>query len=177
MARKYLTGDKGLEATLAKLAGKEADRIAKSALGAGLTVIAKAQRKAAPVGKTGAVKASIGKRLESGKRGNSFTAKAGINVGKQSKKPKLTGMNINAPHSHLVALGTAQRSRKTIGGKFSYITKPTEQQLSTGIMPSNPFIKVAYEAANGNAAEAMRKRAEKALAKAALKAAKRTRSN
>jgi hypothetical protein len=170
MARKFLTGDKELEATLRKLADKEADKIARSALGAGLTALAKAEKKAAPVGKTGAVKASIGKRLERKKRSGVIVAKAGINVGKQTKKKQRTG---RAPHSHLVALGTKQRTRKTIGGKFSYITKPTEKQLNTGVMPKNDFIKRAATGATGSVMSAMHKQATKSLARAAAKAAKK----
>ena len=175
MARKILTGDKELEATLKKLADKSADRVARSVLGAGLTVIAKAMRNAAPVGKTGSVKASIGKRNQRNKRKGLFEAKAGVNVGK--KKKQLSTAIATAPHGHLVALGTKPRFRKSIGGRFGYIKNPSQQQLSTGTMPSNPFIKQAYESARGNAAAAMKKRAEKALAREAIKAAKRTRSN
>ena len=175
MARKILTGDKELEATLKELADKAADRVAKSALGAGLNVIRRAIKKAAPVGPTGNLKASIGKRLEKGKRGRAFTAKAGINVGRKTKKEKTTGIMARAPHAHLVALGTQRRSRKTLGGKFANIVNPTSEQLSTGTMPANPFVKQAAASAQGAAAIAMRKQAAKALAREAAKAAKRKR--
>jgi len=170
MARKFLTGDKELEAMLKSLADKAADKIAKSALGAGLTVIRKAIKKAAPVGPTGNLKASIGKRLEKGKRGGVMTAKAGINVGKKTKKEKTTGIMARAPHAHLVALGTQRRSRKTLGGKFATIVNPTPEQLATGTMPANPFVKQAAESAMGAASIAMRKQAAKALAREAAKA-------
>ena len=149
--------------------------MARSTLGAGLTVINKAQRQAAPVGPTGNLKANIGKRNERNKRSGVFEAKTGIGVGKKSTK--LRKGIVNAPHGHLVALGTKPRTRKTIGGKFSYLKNPTQQQLSTGTMPSNPFIKQAYESARGNAQSRMKKAAEKSLAREAAKAAKRTRSN
>lgn len=164
MARAFLTGDKQLEATLKRLADKEADKISRSALGAGLAKVQSAIRKAAPEGETGQLKAAIGKRLEKGKRGGRITAKTGINVGKNIvKKGKF------APHAHLVALGTKARTRQAIGGKFGFISKPTEQQLSTGTMPSNPFVKQAAQSSRSTAIAAMRKRAAKALAKAAAK--------
>lgn len=175
MARKILTGDKELEATLRKLSDKAADRVARNTLGAGLTVINKAQRQAAPVGPTGNLKANIGKRNERNKRSGVFEAKTGVGVGKKSTKIR-KGI-VNAPHGHLVALGSQSRTRKAIGGKFSYLKNPTQQQLSTGTMPSNPFIKQAYESARGTAESRMKKAAEKSLAREAAKAAKRTRSN
>lgn len=159
MARKFLTGVKELEATLRHLADKEADRISKAAINAGLTVVAKAEKRAAPVGKTGALKASIGKRLERKKRSGLVVAKAGINVGKQSKKQTT---KVRAPHSHLVGLGTGPRFRKTKDGR----------QVSTGSMPANPFIRVAAASSRGAVLAAMSKNAAKSLARAAAKAKK-----
>jgi HK97 gp10 family phage protein len=183
MARRYLTGDDAIEAMLKDLAEKEADRIAKSVLGAGLTVISKQMRKDAPKGPTGNLKKSIGKRLERGKRGGNFTAKAGINVGKRkrsradAKGPEtVSGVNVRptAPHAHLVGLGTGPRRRRAIGGSYGgRIKDPTPQQLSTGSMPANPFIREAYRKSQGAMQAAMRKRAVKALERAAAKARKR----
>lgn len=161
-ARMWITGDAELEGKLRHLEMKVADRIAKSCLSAGLTVLARGMKKLAPVGETGALKASIGRRLEKGKRGGVFTAKAGINVGKISSKQAAKDLRriAKAPHSHLVALGTKPRTRKTIGGKFGYIKNPTSQQLSTGSMPSNEFVRIAYLASKSAVAAAMRRRAE-----------------
>lgn len=167
MARAYLTGDKELEATLKRLSDKSADRVARSALGAGLSVLAKAMKKLAPVGKTGNLKQSIGRRLEKGKRGGTIVAKAGVNVGKGAQKKGRT-----APHSHLVVLGTKLRVRERLGGKFAWITHPTPQQLSTGIMPSNPFIRNATQSSKGAVQAAMRKRAAKKLAQEIAKKGK-----
>lgn len=172
MSRKVITGDKELEATLATLADKAADRVAKSALGAALTVAARAMKKAAPIGQTRTLRDSIGKRNERNKRNGIHTAKAGINVGKRKKKPD-AGKVINAPHAHLVALGTQRRQRTKLGGLFAGIKNPTQEQLSTGVMPSNPFIKRAYEASRAVARTAAQRRAAKALAREAAKAAKR----
>ena len=170
MARKILTGDVEIEKTLKQLADKAADRVARNALGAALTVVAKVMKKTAPVGTTGSLKASIGKRNEKGKRRGIYTAKAGINVGKRSKKTEKR----LAPHSHLVALGTKPRFRKSLGGRFAGIANPSQQQLSTGVMPSNDFIKRAYESSREAAQSAMRRRAEKSLARELEKAKKQS---
>lgn len=165
--RQVLTGDKALEATLAMLGGKAGDRVARNALGAGLSKVAKAMKQAAPVGKTGAVKASIGKRNEKKKTGV-MEAKAGINVG---KKTKIKGKF--APHAHLVALGTKRRQRKTIGGRFSYLKNPTPRQLSTGTMPANSFVRMAYESSRSAARTAMTIAAGRSLGRELAKARKK----
>jgi HK97 gp10 family phage protein len=167
MTRTILTGDKEIEKTLAKLADKAGDRVARNALGAGLTKVAKAMKQAAPVGKTGAVKASIGKRNEKSRKGV-FEAKAGVNVG---KKTKIKGKF--APHAHLVALGTKRRQRKAIGGRFSYLKNPTPQQLSTGTMPANSFVRMAYESSRSAARTAMTIAAKRSLGRELAKARKK----
>ena len=183
MARKVLTGDKELEKTLKELGDKAADRVAKSVLNAGLTPVVKEAKKRAP----GSIKNAIGKRNTRDRKGQ-HEAKAGIGVGKRKSIKKSKGSlarqkaiasntSMNAPHAHLVALGTVARKRQRIGGKFSYLNNPSDRQLSTGTMPANPFFRKAYEATKGTAAERMKKQAEKALEREAIKAAKRNRSN
>tara|TARA_R110000822_G_scaffold216828_1_gene351385 strand:- start:2843 stop:3358 length:516 start_codon:yes stop_codon:yes gene_type:complete len=163
MARAILTGVDEIEKTLRKLSDKTGDRVARSALGAGLGEVAKRIKKAAPVGKTKSLQKSIGKRYEKTKRIKYFQAKAGVNVGKQKKTAEGFEKKINAPHAHLVALGTKQRTRKRIGGKFSYIRKPSSKQLSTGTMPSNPFVRTAYNASKNAVMSRMIRKAEQRL--------------
>jgi hypothetical protein len=179
MARKIITGDKELEASLRHMADKSADNVAKAALGGSLSVLTRNIKKAAPVGATGNLKASIGSRFEKGSRQNKgkVRAIAGINVGKRTKKEKAAGSMIRGPHAHLVALGTKARKRKTLGGKFAGIKNPTTDQLSTGVMPSNPFVKNASGQGHAQMLLASQKRAAKALDREAVKAARRTRSN
>lgn len=172
MARKILTGDKELERTLKRLEDKVADRVAKSALGSGLTVMAKAIKQSAPVGNTGALKASVGKRNLRNRRKNIHEAKVGINVGKVSKKQKAEG-TARAPHSHLVGLGTGPRTRKALGGKFAFIRNPTAQQLSAGSMPKNPFVKEAVRSAMGSVSVKMKSQAAKTLSREAARAARK----
>ena len=172
MARQILTGVAEIEKILSGLSDKAGDKIARSALGAGLGLVAKKIKKAAPVGKTKALRNSIGKRFEKRKRPQWFQAKAGVNVGKQKKTAEGFDGRINAPHAHLVALGTSGRKRKRIGGRFSYIRKPTAAQLSTGTMPANPFLKQAYMSAKAEASERMKAKAKERLAKELAKAKK-----
>lgn len=176
MAREILTGHAELERTLAHLADKTADRIARSALGAGVVVLKRAIKKAAPVGPTGSLKAAIGSRNEKTKHDGVHVAKAGTNVGKRSKRRKNRQSGVyetvkqkTAPHAHLVALGTKQRRRKRIGGEFASIRNPTSDQLSTGKMPSNDFVSRATTASTAAVGLAMQKAASKALDRLARK--------
>lgn len=172
MARQYISGIKELEETLKTLSTKGADAVAKAALGGELYVLKRNIKKAAPVGPTGNLAASVHSRFERSRRTGHVTAKAGPNVGKRTQRKRIHG-----PHAHLVALGTKPRTRKRIGGKFAYLRHANEGQRSTGTMPRNRFVR---DAANRSAAEmhaAAVRRAEKALAREAVKAAKRTRSN
>jgi hypothetical protein len=59
-----------------------------------------------------------------------------------------------------------------LGGKFAYIKQPSSQQLSTGTMPENPFLRKAFEAARPETMQRMRDRAAKALEREAAKARK-----
>jgi len=176
MARRVLTGDKEIEATLTALEDKAADKVAIAALGTGISIVAGMMKKMAPVGPTGNLRKNIGRRIVRGKTDGLMRGKAGVNVGKRKVAEKVAysrGAGGNrAPHAHLVALGTGQRHRQTIGGKFSYITNPKEDQLSTGSMPSNPFIKAAYQQSQSKVAVKMRQRAAKALAKELAKVAR-----
>lgn len=155
-----ITGDKQLDAKLAVLQGKAKSRLTKYALKAGVSKLAAAIRKAAPVGQTGNLKKSVGSRVEETSRGV-FVAKAGLNVGKRTVKRR----GRLAPHSHLVALGTAERHRSTIGGRFAVVKNPTRQQLSTGAMPANAFVRSSSAGAQTAAVEAMRKNVARNLLK------------
>jgi len=175
MARKFLTGDEELERMLKHLADRTADRIARSALGAGISAIAKDLRKAAPKGPTGNLKASIGRRMDKPRGKNAASAKAGLNVGKQTAKKQAqiklrSGGRVMAPHAHLVSLGTKQRTRTRLGGRYASIAEPTGQQLSTGTMPANDFVRRTVTANMSKFVAAMRKQAASRLESEAAKA-------
>jgi hypothetical protein len=96
-------------------------------------------KKAAPVGKTGMLKKSIGSRFQRASKGRPVVAKAGVNVGKKKKKEINTK---RAPHAHLVALGTKARTRKRLGGKYAYITRPVTRSTVNGISDSKRICKI-----------------------------------
>lgn len=98
--RVYLTGDAEIERALRYLQDKAADRVAKSAIGAGLNVLRRAIHKAAPRGATLETSRSIGRRLERSKRTGAVTAKVGVGVGKLKKGQART----KAAHAHIVAI-------------------------------------------------------------------------
>lgn len=169
MARKIaLAGVSEMQATLQAISDA-GPKVAMASLRAGINVIARAMRKAAPVGETGQLRKSIGTRVGKSKNGL-FSAKAGINVGKRTQRT----VGRNAPHGHLVVLGTVERFRKKLGGTYGWV-KPanvTAKQLSTGKMPANGFVKQAYQSARGQAAAAMQKQATKTLNKVVEQARK-----
>lgn len=147
-----LTGDKQLRANLQHLGKKSAPRIAKRVVLVGAKVVADAIRKAAP----GRVKREVGYRLDS-RDGERARAIVGLGVARQKRIGNI---------GHLVTLGTTERFRKRIGGKFGYITKPTKQQLSTGRVLPNPFVQQAITKSRSAANAAMRRTAARAIEQA-----------
>jgi hypothetical protein len=170
--QRVLTGVPELDSAMQQLAIPIANRIGKAALRAGVKAVAKAQKAAAPVGKTGGVQASIGSRMDAYGRQGLINAKAGVGVGKTTK----TRTAVDAPHAHLVAAGTKKRWRKRIGGKYAWIKNPTNRQLSTGAVTPQDFIRRGYAAASSTLQSDMlaaaRKQMVKETAKLAAKRAK-----
>lgn len=161
-------GASELQATFVELRNNGVGRVARSMAGAGITVVRRYQVKAAPRGKTGAIRAAIGRKVSVSRKANFITAKAGINVGKKSKAAQAFNGKLTAPHAHFVA-GTKPRYRKRIGGKFAWVKHPSPTQLSTGRGPVNNFIEQAYNAAKPAAAAAMEKAGRKALEREAAR--------
>jgi hypothetical protein len=168
MSTRILTGVTELDNVLRQLQGPAANRIAKAALRAGIRAVAKGIYAAAPLGKTGRLRASIGSRLMTYGRQGMVNAKAGIDVGKTSA----TRMTYHAPHGHLVALGTKPRWRKRLGGKFAFMLSPTSKQLRTGEGPPNDFVRRGYAASYPAVLANMHLAAKKQMAKEAAKLAK-----
>ena len=110
-----VTGDDKLDRQLAALGTRGARSVNRNAVSAGLTVIAKGQRREAPVGKSRATKKSVGKRFQKRRKDGEHEAKAGIHVGKKKRRPDGSKGSI-APHAHLTALKTAPRY--TTSGAF-----------------------------------------------------------
>ena len=142
-------GVEELERKLNSLAYAGASRASAKGIRAGLKVLEKAQKAAAPVGTAGRVrkgkviipggmKRSIRSRfLKSGKgpEKGMQTAKAGLNVGRKRRDP------LRAPHGHLYTLGTKQRR--------------TKSGANRGVMPARPFIAQASRAVENEAIQAV----------------------
>jgi len=168
-----------LEKTLEGMASKAADKVSVSALGGGLAVLRTEIRKEAPQGESGGVKKEIGARFIKAKgKLQKVSAKAGVGVGKRKrtddrkKGSKKTYKEAVGPHGHLVALGTDDRFREKIGGRFAYITNATLEQLHTGRMDPNAFVERGKTKAQPKILPAMLKRAKKALTREAVKMAR-----
>lgn len=169
-----LRGAHELKESLSDFRNNGVGRLARSVLGAGINVIKRAQVQAAPKGKSGQTRASIGRNVKAGRKAQFITAKSGINVGKKSKAiQKISGKG-GDPHAHLVGGGSKPRYRKRIGGRFSWVRHPSPTQLGTGRMPASQFIVQAFNAAKPAAAAAMEKTAAKGLEREAARNRKRT---
>lgn len=154
-----LEGDEKLARRLLALERKDAGRIARKALGKGLTQIAKGIRQQAPTAvKPEArrrLKKSVGTRNKRNRIKGVREAKAGLNVGKKR------GSAARMPHAHLIALGTRPRHRKRIGGAArprSRASRHFAENTSTGTMPAlaKEMVPGGARAASGNAAAAIR---------------------
>ena len=139
MPDRIITGIPGIDRKLAALATNDANKVARSALNAGITDLAKQIKREidsesiSPRLKR-ALKACVGKRLEiSGKLKYGAVAKAGFGVGKNTrakalrqekrmakrgaraaaKGQKAKGVGISSNDVHWFALGTSKRFTKT----------------------------------------------------------------
>lgn len=149
MANFSITGDKKLDRALAELGKRDASVARRAGVRGAMTIIARGIRSEVPVGKTKALKKSIGSRMAKAKRGpnkGTTEAKVGVNVGKKSGK--------RAPHSHLVALGTKERwtGTRTWKNKGGTVTKSTgNPRAYRGEMPSNDFVGRGFRKTSGQA--------------------------
>ena len=146
-ARATTTGFRALDRGLKDLDARGVKALQRRAVNAGLRVVARAQKNAAPVGETGLLKRSIGSRFRKFGRGAGkvLTGKAGINVATAGARAK----GRYAPHGHLVALGT--RPRVTKAG------------ASRGRVGANDFIRGAAAAAGRSALAAAELAVRRAL--------------
>ena len=138
MADRIITGIEQVDRKLLLLATKDANRIARSGLNAGLTSLARTIRReidAEPISRElkKALKLTVGKRLENNSRRFDVGAKAGFGVGKNTRAKKAQiakrklkrgtaqrkGVGISSANVHWFALGTARRStnspRRSVG--------------------------------------------------------------
>lgn len=157
-----LTGQKEFDAKIKTFETKAGNRIARATLGAGMRTLRKSIRSFAPEW----MKEFIGMRGDKSNSSGTYQAKVGVNVGKRKKAKKVT-WNGWVP---VAVLGTQQRSRKSLGGKFASIANPTAQQLSTGSIAPHPIVKQGVAAATGAMQTQMKLAFERAVAREVAKA-------
>lgn len=157
-----LSGEKELAAKLAALSSRDASRITRRAMLAGAKEMRDEIRWQIKPAKTPGhsargLKASIGARVKKSRRTGDVEAKAGVGVGGGKGGGNMKGKAKNqAPHFHLVALGT--RDRWT--GHRTRRTKTGEHRERTGNpiayrgrMPADDFVGRAYQARGSKAVE------------------------
>jgi len=147
-----LTGMPKTDRILKRIAEKDAKKITRNSMRAGLRVAAKAQKAAVPVGKTKELKKSIGSSFKKSRKTGVTQAKSGVGVGK--KKPK-------GWYGHLVALGTALRRRKRLkkGGKVY------RGGLATGNIKPNDFIQKAWKSSESAVLATIARKAREGFAR------------
>ena len=94
-------------------------------------------KRLAPVGRTGAVRDSIGYGFTAGQP-QMINMKIGVNAGPRSRRSGAQ-VGVNEPHAHLVALGTAARF--------------TKSGARRGQMPANPFVIRGFQQTAAGAAK------------------------
>lgn len=158
-ASMFLTGVPELDKKLEQMERKAGNRVARNTLGAGARVVQKAIKAISPA----KIKDSVGMRNEKSRRSGKLETKVGINVGKRSKTRW-------AQWAPLIVLGSKFRTRKTIGGLFSYIKNPTAAQLATGVIPKTDIVNRGVAASKGSADSAMNKAFKRSLEREIAKA-------
>lgn len=171
MIEAQLEGIETIRRRLDELSGRGASRAAAKGVRAGLKVIERAQKAAAPVGRPGrknskgeviqpgGLKRSIGSRFKKQTRRSEQRAVSGLNVLKKRGAP------LRAYHAHLVALGTGPRwqgieyiySKRKKGQPQKYVDQKFSHKFLfgnakvryVGVMPANPFIRNAAASVEG----------------------------
>lgn len=167
-----LIGLRNVQRKMWDLATRETKPAMRSGINAGLSVLAKAIRRNIPA-RHKKLKRTVGKRFKrQNTGGGTFTmvAKVGFGVGKSRSKMKA----ITNVAPHWVILGTTKRTRKIIGGKFSWVRRsygrgPSRAQLTTGKMSDIDVVRSAFSASVGQAMLATKAGVQKYIARKAAK--------
>ncbi len=145
------TGIKEIDRRLAELAGKEARKVVRAGVGAGLTVLAqevRSQTQSADVSSRmrRSLLKTVGKRFAKAKAGVSkgtLQAKAGFSVGKKMKQAAKgrgrPGVGIDARNVHWALLGTGARETGSKKRGKSRVSTGNPVQ-NRGTMPAAPSI-------------------------------------
>lgn len=126
MINATITGDKAMDRKLKRLATSGQRRVARSALGKALTMVARGIRNAVDP-KQKSAKKTVGTKNKKNKKTGVHEAKVGLGVGKRTKSkkqrdPKKGGVGISKTNIHWLVLGTGDRT--------------TDGDKNTGKMPA-----------------------------------------
>lgn len=125
---------------LDRLDRKVKRKITRKAITKSAQVLTKSTKAAAPIGPTGRLKRSIAWRVRNYRASQTMVGIVGSRLaGKQKKPPKRPNV---APHAHLVEKGTAQRTRKKIGGRYAGAERTPDgpKSRSTGRVAGQGFM-------------------------------------
>lgn len=164
----YLTGDIALDAVLAEIDAKIADKAVTAGIRSGMVVIKKGIQ--SQLKDTGA-KAAIGQKLKKVRKGL-YTAKVGGAVGQKQgdlASRNRPGVGISARNIHWMLAGTADRQtgykRVRTGrdpekrGAYTYNLKRTHKPIAfRGRMPANPAVQKGFSQSEAAAMLAVRNR-------------------
>jgi hypothetical protein len=101
------TGMESVDRMLSLLEKRDAKRIGRSAMVAGLGELRKSIKRETPKGPTRTLYRSIGSRFAKSRKTKQMAAKVGVNVGKKRNSKSF------APHAAMVTIGTTQRKNKS----------------------------------------------------------------
>lgn len=158
MAGPRLTGAADLQETLRRLGREAARRVTRRMVYAGLRRLSEAMREEAP----GRIAREIGISARDGRTGR-VVGKAGLGVGRGGARSGV---------GHLFVLGTRERVRERIGGRYRGLRNPTASQRSTGQSPPHAIIRRATRRARAEVIRTMRRRGREAIEQALLQARK-----
>lgn len=168
-----ITGIPVLDRKFKYIAVKVARKACRSALGKGMTIVAREERRRVPRATTPGhsndkIKTSIRGRQNRQRSTGIVTAKAGIDVGKKRLKSKKARGTIG----HLLATGTFPRFRKKARGLFRSMRgtrKGRKVSMATGFVKPNDFIGEAYSASKSQAMAVMIKTADQVIQRESAK--------
>lgn len=170
------SGIRQVDDRLLGFAVKDARKIQRSAVTAGLRVIAKAVKLEAPVGKTRRIKKAVGWRFKKFKRSGYLMAKVGSGVGKKKAQAK------EVFYAASVAQGTPPRFRrpnekfkrhqdpntgewKARRRKGARATDKDNPTLATGKLGPNPFVRRGYQRSKDSALSTMAQKTKEGIRK------------
>lgn len=176
VAKRIVTGDKEIDASLQHLKIGGANKIIRKGFTKALRVGLKAMKAKVPAQYKEAKKA-LGSRIDrkGGKSRDQHRAKVGAAVGKASaaepkSRKKGTGVGIGGANLHWFIQGTSDRDRKKIGGSLAKYNKSSTSKSTGAMAPVMPdIVKGGFSSASGQMMAVIRETVTTELEKEAAK--------